>query len=138
MTGATAVPPILPMLLIVNVAPVKSADVSLPARARLLRRWISRAKETILWFCTFLITGTSRPEGESTATPMLWLPLTMICGLLGLVVVSRCELISGNCWKVRDTALIMIGNGVMRSTFSRPALYFFRSEVRELKSTASV
>ena len=64
-------PPILPILLTVNVPLVRSLGLKVPVLARDWRRKHSAAMSVIERAETFLMLGTRRPEGVSIATPML-------------------------------------------------------------------
>jgi len=127
----------LPILLRVKDAPLRSAFVSFPERARALNLAISAASDATECACTFFTTGTRRPLGESIAMPMLCCALTMTWGFSALAV-SRCEFRSGCFSRASETALTMKGSAESFSDFSFEALRVLRRALRLVKSTLSV
>ena len=70
MIGVKAVPPMPPRLEMENVPPCMSPGLSLPSRASLLMSESSRAMSNTPLRSASRTTGTTRPPGVSTATPM--------------------------------------------------------------------
>ena len=70
MIGVKCVPPMPPRLEMENVPPCMSAGASLPSRALALVSASSFASWNTPFWSTSRMTGTTRPPGVSTATPM--------------------------------------------------------------------
>jgi len=68
MIGVPSIEPKIPPLVTVKVPPVMSSKVIEPSLARLARLLISCSISAKLISPAFLITGTTRPVGEATAT----------------------------------------------------------------------
>ena len=81
--GVKPVPPMWPRLEMVKQAPCMSSAVSFLSRALAASAAASAASCSRLFWSTFLMTGTSRPSGVSTAKPMFTYFLRMIALPLG-------------------------------------------------------
>src|SRR5512135_2876290 len=109
MIGVNAVPPMPRRLEMVKQPPCISAAVIFFSRARALTSPSSFASCTMPFWSTSRITGTTRPSGVSTATPMWMYFFTIRFSPLA----SSEALKSGKCLSVIAQALSMKASGVI-------------------------